>query len=229
MRGRVPRPRPRPRPALPARVDPLRGCGLPPGPRTRRLLLVILVLGVLGLLVAARLRHLLVQVVIDRLEPEVEAGLGPALPGAQRGEGGGVEAPEEGKALLRTLELQLSVIEQQFKLGRVEILTISSWQIFNSYSVDLLQTHSRTRSDVTHITAIISPPPNLPVVVEPVGDALDLEAELLGEEVRGLGAGVGVQEEGQVERLALLLGDARPRLLGAAARARLGGRVAVLV
>ena len=67
------------------------------------------------------------------------------------------------------------------------------------------------------------------MVVEPVGDALDLEAELLCEEVCGLGAGVGVQEEGQVEGLPLLLGDARPRLLGAAARTRLGGRVAVLV
>ena len=54
----------------------------------------------------------------------------------------------------------------------------------------------------------------LPVVVEPVRDALHLQAQLGGEVLHGGGAGVGVQEEGDVERLPLLLGDVGPGLLG---------------
>ena len=67
------------------------------------------------------------------------------------------------------------------------------------------------------------------MVVEPVVDAPDLDAELLGEVLHGLGAGVGVQEEGDVERLPLLLGDRHPRLLGGAALARLARGVAVII
>ena len=67
------------------------------------------------------------------------------------------------------------------------------------------------------------------MVVEPVGDAPCLYAELLGEVLHGLGAGVRVQEEGDVESLPLLLGDRDPRLLGGAAQARLRGGVAVVI
>ena len=66
------------------------------------------------------------------------------------------------------------------------------------------------------------------MVVEPVGDALHLQTQLGGEVLHGGGAGVGVQEEGDVERLPLLLGDGGPGLLGGH-RGSVRGRVAVVV
>ena len=66
------------------------------------------------------------------------------------------------------------------------------------------------------------------MVVEPVGDALHLQPQLGGEVLHGGGAGVGVQEEGDVESLSLLLGDGGPGLLSSH-RASVGGGVAVVV
>lgn len=67
------------------------------------------------------------------------------------------------------------------------------------------------------------------MVVEPVVDAPDLESELLGEVLHGLGARVRVKEEGDVERLPLILSDRHTRLLGGAALARLARGVAVVI
>ena len=67
------------------------------------------------------------------------------------------------------------------------------------------------------------------MVVEPVVDGPGLEAELHGEVLHGLGAGVGVQEEGDVESLPLLLAQRHPRLLSGAGQAGLGGRVTVVI
>ena len=67
----------------------------------------------------------------------------------------------------------------------------------------------------------------IPVVMEPVVDAPCLYAKLLGQILHCLGAGVRVQEEGDVESLPLLLGDCDPSLLGGAARLR--GGVAVVI
>ena len=65
------------------------------------------------------------------------------------------------------------------------------------------------------------------MVVEPVVDAPCLYAKLLGQILHSLGAGVRVQEEGDVESLPLLLGDCDPSLLGGTAGLR--GRVAVVI
>ena len=64
--------------------------------------------------------------------------------------------------------------------------------------------------------------------MEPVGDALRLQAQLGGEVLHGGGAGVRVQEEGDVESLSLVLGDGGAGLLGGGA-AGVGGGVAVVV
>ena len=69
---------------------------------------------------------------------------------------------------------------------------------------------------------------SLPVVMEPVGDALHLQPQLWGEVLDSGGTGVGVQEEGDVESLPLVFGDGGAGLLVSGA-ASLRGRVAVIV